>query len=255
MTYDKPHILVVDDDDRLRVLLSKYLSEQGFMVTAAANAVEARGKLAAFIFDLLILDVMMPGETGLELLESLNGINLRSSATRAEHLNDANPRFARPDNTTPILMLSAMGEAEDRINGLELGAEDYLTKPFEPKELVLRIRAILRRVSAQEEKSQVIQFGAFRFDLANLQLKRADEIIYLTSNEALMLKLLAQQIGTPISREDLSRLMPNSGNERSVDVQMVRLRKKIEENDSKPLYIQTIRGAGYVLYAQKAGNI
>ncbi len=231
MTYDKPHILVVDDDDRLRVLLSKYLSEQGFMVTAAANAVEARGKLAAFIFDLLILDVMMPGETGLELLESLK------------------------DNSTPTLMLSAMGEVEDRISGLELGAEDYLTKPFEPKELVLRIRAILRRVSAQEEKSQIIQFGAFRFDLANLQLKRADEIIYLTSNEALMLKLLAQQIGTPISREDLSRLMPNSGNERSVDVQMVRLRKKIEENDSKPLYIQTIRGAGYVLYAQKAGNL
>lgn len=229
MTYDKPHILVVDDDDRLRVLLSKYLSEQGFMVTAAANAVEARGKLAAFIFDLLILDVMMPGETGLELLASLK------------------------DNNTPTLMLSAMGEAEDRISGLELGAEDYLTKPFEPKELVLRIRAILRRVLAQEEKSQVIQFGAFRFDLANLQLKRADEIVYLTSNEALLLKLLAQQIGTPISREDLSKLMPNSGNERSVDVQMVRLRKKIEENDSKPLYIQTIRGAGYVLYAQRIG--
>lgn len=227
MTDDKPHILVVDDDDRLRSLLSKYLSEQGFMVTAAASAAEARRKLAAFIFDLLILDVMMPGETGFELLASLKS------------------------NYSPVLMLSAMGEVEDRINGLELGAEDYLNKPFEPKELVLRIRAILRRVSAQEEKSQTIQFGAFRFDLANLQLKKEEEVIYLTSNEALMLKLLAEQAGTPVSREDLSKLMPGSSNERSIDVQMVRLRKKIEENDSKPLYIQTVRGAGYVLYAQK----
>ncbi len=231
MTYDKPHILVVDDDDRLRSLLSKYLSEQGFLVTAAANAAEAREKLSAFVFDLLILDVMMPGETGLEFLASLK------------------------NNHTPTLMLSAMGEVEDRISGLELGAEDYLTKPFEPKELVLRIRAILRRVSTQEEKSQILQFGEFRFELSNSQLKRGDEIVYLTSNEALLLKLLAQQAGTPVSREELSKLMPNSGNERSVDVQMVRLRKKIEENDSKPLYIQTIRGAGYVLYAQKAGNI
>lgn len=227
VTSDKPHILVVDDDDRLRLLLSKYLSEQGFMVTSAASAAEARRKMAAFIFDLLILDVMMPGETGLELLASLK------------------------DNSTPVLMLSAMGEAEDRISGLELGAEDYLNKPFEPKELVLRIRAILRRVSAQEEKSLVVQFGAFRFDLANLQLKKDNEIVYLTSNEALILKLLAQQAGTPVSREELSRLMPGSGNERSIDVQIVRLRKKIEENDSKPLYIQTVRGAGYVLYAQK----
>jgi two-component system, OmpR family, phosphate regulon response regulator OmpR len=231
MSHDKPHILVVDDDDRLRLLLSKYLSEQGFMVTAAASAAEARKKLAVFIFDLLILDVMMPEETGLELLASLR------------------------DKKTPVLMLSAMGETEDRISGLELGAEDYLTKPFEPKELVLRIRAILRRTSAHEEKSQIIQFGTFRFDLANLQLKRADEVVYLTSNEALMLKLLAQQAGTPISREELSKLMPGSGNERSIDVQMVRLRKKIEENDSKPLYIQTIRGAGYVLYAQKVSNL
>lgn len=259
MTHDKPHILVVDDDDRLRMLLSKYLMDQGFLVTAAASAAEARGKLTAFIFDLLILDVMMPGETGLEFLASLNNINLRSGVGQDAHLNDTSPRHARPDNHIPILMLSAMSEAEDRISGLELGAEDYISKPFEPKELVLRIRAILRRVSMQEEKSQIVQFGNFRFDLVSSQLKRGDELIYLTSNEALMLKLLAQRAGTPVPRDELVRLMPGSGNERSVDVQMVRLRKKIEENDSKPqntkFYIQTIRGAGYVLYAQKAGNI
>lgn len=231
MAHDKPHILVVDDDDRLRLLLKKYLSEQGFMVTGAASAKEARGKLTAFIFDLLVLDVMMPGESGFELLELLGG------------------------NPTPTLMLSAMGEPEDRIKGLELGAEDYLTKPFEPKELVLRMRAILRRTAVAEEKPQAVQFGAFRFELSNLQLKRDGEIIYLTSNEALMLKLLAQQAGSPVSREELSKLMPGTSNERSIDVQMSRLRKKIEENDSKPLYIQTIRGAGYVLYASKVVNV
>ncbi len=228
MTSDKPHILVVDDDDRLRSLLSKYLRDQGFMVTAAANASEARRKLGAFIFDLLILDVMMPDESGLEFLASLKGERL------------------------PVLMLSAMGEVEDRISGLELGAEDYLTKPFEPKELVLRIRAILRRVSTREEKSLIVQFGDYRFDLGSSQLKRGEEIVHLTSNEVVLLRFLAQQAGTPVSREELSKAMPGSGNERSIDVQMLRLRKKIEENDSKPLYIQTVRGAGYVLYAQKA---
>ncbi len=231
MIHDKPHILVVDDDDRLRSLLSKYLSEQGFMVTSVASAVEARGKLSAFIFDLLILDVMMPTETGLEFLSSW------------------------PDRKIPVLMLSAMGETEDRIKGLELGAEDYLTKPFEPKELVLRIRAILRRVFTHEEKSQIVQFGEYRFDLSNSQLKRGDEVIYLTSNEAALLKALAQQAGTALSREELAKLIGGGGNERSIDVQMLRLRKKIEENDSKPLYIQTIRGAGYVLYGQKSGGL
>jgi two-component system phosphate regulon response regulator OmpR len=231
MAHDKPHILVVDDDDRLRALLSKYLSEQGFMVTAAASAKQARSYLTAFIFDMMVLDVMMPGETGLEFLSSIKGQNI------------------------PVLMLSAMGESEDRISGLELGAEDYLTKPFEPKELVLRIRAILRRVSTQEEKAQIVKFGSYSFDISNSQLKRDGEPVYLTSNEALMLKFLAQQAGNPVSREQLSRLMPSSGNERSIDVQMVRLRKKIEENDSKPLYIQTIRGAGYVLYAQSVGGL
>ncbi len=229
MAEQKPHILVIDDDDRLRSLLSKYLGEQGFTVTAAESAADARKKLSAFIFDLLILDVMMPDETGLEFLSSLH------------------------DKKIPTLMLSAMGEAEDRIKGLELGAEDYLSKPFEPKELVLRIRAILRRVSAQEEKLQTVQFGEYIFDLSNSQLKQKGEIVYLTSSEAALLKALAQNTGTALSREELARLIGGGGNERSIDVQMLRLRKKIEENDSKPLYIQTIRGAGYVLYAQQTG--
>jgi len=230
MAHDKPHILVVDDDDRLRALLIKYLSEQEFIVTAAASAAEARRKLGAFIFDLLILDVMMPGETGLELLASLDAA------------------------ATPVLMLSAMGEAADRISGLEGGAEDYLTKPFEPKELVLRIRAILRRTAAQKEKTALVQFGDLQFDMGAAQLKRGNDIINLTSNEAAMLKLLSARAGEPVSREELSALMPGGGNERSVDVQMSRLRKKIEDGDGKPLYLQTVRGAGYVLYAQKAGG-
>lgn len=227
MMDEKPHILVVDDDDRLRGLLKRYLSEQGFLVTVAANAENARKKLAAFIFDLLVLDIMMPKETGFEFLESLGS------------------------RSFPVLFLSAMAEVDDRVKGLELGAEDYLTKPFEPKELVLRIKVILRRTMTQEQKSQIIQFGEFYFDLSNLRLKRDGKVVYLTSNEAMLLKFLANQPNTPLSREELVKLMSATGNERSVDVQMSRLRKKIEENDSRPVYIQTIRGAGYVLYAKK----
>ena len=224
----KSHILVVDDDDRLRELLNKYLQEQGFLVTTAIDAAQARRKLAWFIFDTIILDVMMPGETGFELLASLSDAQKRS-----------------------VLMLSAMGEAEDRIKGLETGAEDYLSKPFEPKELVLRVKNILRRNAAQHEKSRIVQFGDFRFDVATSQLKRGEEHIYLTSNEIGMLKLLAENAGKPVSRDALSAIMPGSANERTIDVQITRLRKKIEDSDGKPLYLQTVRGAGYVLYTGK----
>lgn len=220
----KPHIIVVDDDDRLRELLRKFLSEQGFMVTAVANADEARAKLAWFIFDAMVLDVMMPGESGLQLLASL------------------------PQSGMPVLMLSAMGEGEDRIKGLETGAEDYLTKPFEPKELVLRIKNMLKRHANRFDKPRLVTFGDYRFDPATSQLKRHDENIYLTSNEVAMLKLLAENGGKPVSREALSNIMPGVGSERAVDVQMTRLRKKIEESEGKPVYLQTIRGAGYVLY-------
>ena len=182
MAEPKAHILVVDDDDRLRALLKKFLREQGFMVTAAADAQEARRKLACFIFDLIILDVMMPGETGFDLLASLAD-DVRGSA----------------------LMLSAMGEADDRIVGLETGAEDYLVKPFEPKELVLRIKTILRRKSLLQEKSQIIGFGEYRFDMPPRSSSAGEENIALTSNEMAMLKLLAENAGKPVSREELSK--------------------------------------------------
>lgn len=225
MAEQKTHILVVDDDDRLRSLLKKFLSEQGFMVTVAADANEARRKLAWYAFDLMVLDVMMPGESGFELLKTLKDYPLM-----------------------PVLMLSAMGEAEDRIQGLEIGAEDYLVKPFEPKELVLRIKTILRRSASVGSKAKHVAFGDYRFDLSASQLKRGGENIALTSNELSILKRLAEDAGKPVSREELSKLMPGTGSERAVDVQITRLRKKIEESEGKPVYLQTVRGAGYVLY-------
>ncbi len=232
MAEQKSHILVVDDDDRLRALLQKFLHEQGFLVTVAQDAAEARRKLEWFVFDTIILDVMMPGETGFELLESFGDVQ-----------------------KSKVLMLSAMGEAEDRIKGLEHGAEDYLVKPFEPKELVLRVKNIMRRQSLRREKERLVTFGQFRFDLTTSQLKRGDENVYLTSSEVIILKLLAENAGKPVSRDELSAVMSGSGvstgNERTVDVQITRLRKKIEDSEGKPLYLQTVRGAGYVLYTGK----
>lgn len=231
MPEPKPHILVVDDDDRLRALLKKFLHEQGFMVTVAADAAEACRKLGRFAFDLMILDVMMPGQSGVEML----------SARRAEI-------------AMPVIMLSAMGESDDRIRGLEVGAEDYVSKPFEPKELVLRIRALLRRSTAPQPRARTVCFGEYRFDLATSQLRRGDILIALTSAETAMLKLLADNAGKPVSREELAKQMQGAPNERAIDVQVTRLRKKIEESEGKPIYLQTIRGAGYVLYAEGAAT-
>lgn len=225
MSQEKPHILVVDDDNRLRQLLAKFLSEQGYMVTGAADAAEARRKLEWFVFDLMVLDVMMPGETGISLLKSL-----------------ANK------NHTPVLMLSAMSEAHDRILGLETGAEDYLTKPFEPKELLLRLKTILRRQQTGSAAARSLAFGDYVFDMTANQLLLNGKPVALTTNEAILLKALAEVAGQPVSREALAERMPGGGSERSVDVQINRLRKKIEETDGKPMYLQTVRGAGYVLY-------
>lgn len=223
---DKTHVLVVDDDDRLRALLKKFLREQDFIVTAVHDVQQARRAMAWFTFDVIVLDVMMPGETGLEFLATLP--------------TDKRPR---------VLMLSAMGEAHDRIKGLEFGADDYLPKPFEPKELVLRIKTILRRTPTPAETTSHVAFGEYVFDTTNNQLTRANALVHLTSSELALLKLLVTRAGTPITREELAKHIPGAANERSIDVQITRLRKKIEAGD-KPVHLQTVRGAGYVLYAK-----
>ena len=226
MSDAEPHLLVVDDDARLRELLRHYLSGSSFRVTTAADAREARANLASFAFDLVVLDVMMPGESGLDLTREMRG--------------PGRPRL-------PILLLTAMGEPEDRVAGLEVGADDYLAKPFEPRELVLRIRNILERRLTAPEEEPGLRFGPFRFDPARGELFRADEIVRLTAAEATLLALLAASPGEAVSREDLSQSAQFSGNVRNVDVQMTRLRRKIEPDPRYPRYLQTVRGVGYAL--------
>jgi two-component system phosphate regulon response regulator OmpR len=224
METEAPHILVVDDDKRLRALLHKYLTEQGFRVTAASNGGDARARMAALEFDMLVLDVMMPGETGLELTRAL-----------------------REDSAVPVLLLTARGEAEDRIAGLESGADDYLTKPFEPRELVLRINAILRRTQEPEGPEMgKINFGAYEFDLDREELTKAGRYVRLTAAEASLLKALARRARQSVDRETLSAESPMSGSGRAVDVQVTRLRRKIEEDPKFPRYVRAVRGVGYV---------
>ena len=223
----EPHLLVVDDDERLRELLRRYLSENGFRVTVAAGAPEARANLAGFAFDLIVLDVMMPGESGLDLTGALRS-------------DERIPRI-------PVLLLTAMSEPEDRVNGLEQGADDYLANPFEPRELVLRIRNILERRGAADDAARSVRFGAFRFDLARAELFRGGEIVRLTAAEAGLLTSLAVRAGQAVSREDLSQSAQFRGNIRNVDVQMTRLRRKIELDPRYPRYLQTVRGTGYAL--------
>jgi two-component system, OmpR family, phosphate regulon response regulator OmpR len=227
MSEIEPHLLVVDDDPRLRELLRRYLSESGFRVTAAADAEEARGALASFAFDLVVLDVMMPGESGLDLTRAL----------RAE----GQPR------RLPILLLTAKAEPEDRVNGLEQGADDFLAKPFEPRELVLRIRNILERVAPPEPTEKAVRFGGFRFDLLRGELSRGDNVVHLTAAETGLLAALAAKAGQAVSREDLSQSAQFRGNVRNVDVQMTRLRRKVEVDSRYPRYLHTVRGTGYVL--------
>jgi len=226
----EPHLLVVDDDARLRELLRRYLTDSGFRVTGAASAREARARLASFAFDLIVLDVMMPGENGLDLTRAL-----RTERTAA--------------GPVPVLLLTAMAEPEDRINGLEQGADDFLAKPFEPRELVLRIRNILQRRPAIEEPAPPpdIRFGAFRFDPARTELFRGDELVRLTAAETALLSSLAQRAPQAVSREELSQSTQFSGNVRNVDVQMTRLRRKLERDPRNPRYLQTVRGTGYAL--------
>lgn len=224
MSADLTHILAVDDDDRLRELLKKFLSENGFRVSVARDAADARTKLAALEFDLMVLDLMMPGESGLDLAADI-----------------------RKTNPIPILMLTAMAESENRISGLEKGADDYLTKPFEPRELLLRINNILRRQPGLIESQIDIQMGDVLFDQNHDTLSRNGELIRLTSIEASLLKVLAEQPNNILSREELIERTGAAGGGRAVDVQVTRLRRKIEQDPRLPRYLQTVRGKGYVL--------
>lgn len=226
---DPAHILVVDDDARLRALLQRFLTEQGFRVSTAENAAAARAALADMAFDLLVLDVMMPGETGLEL----------TAALRAE------------GQEVPILMLTARGAPDDRIAGLEQGVDDYLAKPFDPRELALRIRTILRRaapVPAAPHSLSPMQIGNRWFDIERAELRGPDGIIRLTGGEAALLQALARRAGDILSREDIGEALgtPDAG-ERAIDVQVTRLRRKVEPDPREPRFIQTIRHRGYVL--------
>ncbi len=226
MSEGLPHILVVDDDNRLRELLRKYLADNGFVVATARDAAEARAQLDALCFDLIVLDVMMPGETGLELTASL-----------------------RKTSAIPILLLTARGEPDDRIAGLEAGADDYLAKPFEPRELVLRLNSILRRAPppASAEPPRTLKLGRWTYHPERDELRAGDEILRLTTAEAALMRVLAAAPGTVLSREDLTGRADIDGNARSVDVQVTRLRRKIEDDPRQPRYLHTVRGGGYTL--------
>jgi two-component system phosphate regulon response regulator OmpR len=224
------HLLIVDDDERIRTLLKKFLMRHGFLVTAARDAAHARRILLGLDFDLIVLDVMMPGEDGLTLTASL-----------------------RETMQTPILLLTAKGETGNRIEGLEAGADDYLPKPFEPKELLLRINAILRRMpesKPEDTAPKVLSLGHNRYDMERGELWQGDALVRLTATEIQLMKIFAGQPGEPMSRarlvEELGRDR-GQAQERAVDVQITRLRRKIEVNPKQPQYLQTVRGAGYML--------
>ena len=230
MTALDAHLLIVDDDERIRDLLKKFLMRNGFLVTAARDAAHARRVLSGLDFDLIVMDVMMPGEDGITLTRSL-----------------------RETKQTPILLLTAKGETENRIAGLEAGADDYLPKPFEPKELLLRINAILRRMPetpAEDTVPKILHLGAIRYDIDRGELWQGDAPIRLTATESQLMKIFSAQPGEPVSRaklvEDLGRDR-GQAQERAVDVQITRLRRKIESDPKQPRYLQTVRGAGYML--------
>ena len=221
---DAPHILVVDDDERILDLLSGYLRQNGYRVDQACDGQAARAKMAGLAYDCLVLNVMMPGESGFDIAEDL-----------------------RKKSDIPILMLTARAEPEHRVKGLELGVDDYMPKPFEPRELLLRLQNILRRRSSPKTKAGEVCFGPFTFDLRRNELKRDGEPIRLTDKEREVLREFALSGGEPVSREDLAKLGEYE-NERAVDVQINRLRQKIETDPANPAYLHTVRGKGYVLY-------
>ena len=225
MKLDLSHILVVDDDKRILELINDYLNKNNFRVSTADNAIKAREKIENIEFDLIILDIMMPGESGLSLTDSLKKNNFK----------------------TPILLLSALGNPEDRIKGLEIGASDYLTKPFEPKELLLRIKNLIQKNKYSKLNKKVIKFGPYSFNLKNEILKKDGKVFFLNSSETKLLSILAKNEGKPIFRHNLSNILNITNSSRALDVQITRLRNKIEKNKKFPTYIQTVRGRGYVL--------
>ncbi len=226
-----PHLLIVDDDERIRSLLQQFLVQSDYLVSTAEDAEQARTLLSAIEFDLIILDVMMPGQDGISFTGELRTFQ----------------------NNTPILLLTARGETEDRIKGLEAGADDYLPKPFEPKELLLRINAILRRMPDLKEDQMMpktLSLGHLKYDVARNELWEGENQIRLTTTESQLMKIFTSALGEPISRVDLVTSLGrdiSSAQDRAIDVQITRLRRKIEVNPSQPRYLQTVRGAGYML--------
>jgi two-component system phosphate regulon response regulator OmpR len=220
------HLLVADDDPRLRDLLKQFLTRNGFLVTTAADGTEAENQLASIAFDMGVFDVMMPGVSGLDLTRRL-----------------------RKRSAMPVLLLTARGEPADRIAGLETGADDYLAKPFEPDELLLRIRAILRRAPSAPLPTAPsnVAFGPFLFNFAREELTRDGEVLRLTTAEIALLRALAEHADRPLNREELIERARVDGGERTVDVQVTRLRRKLEDDPRNPRWIQTVRGAGYIL--------
>ena len=222
---EKPHILVVDDDTKIRELLKKYLIENNYLVTTAFDAGDARAKLMQLQFDLLVLDIMMPGETGLELTNSI-----------------------KKTVKTPIIFLTAMGEVEDRVSGLEIGADDYLPKPFEPKELILRIKNILNKTKVKNQK-KIIEFDNIKINLSKLLIIQNKKEFKINNTEKIILEKMINAPGQTFSRESIGKLI-DLDKERSIDVIITRLRKKIEIDPKNPKYLQTIRGTGYVLWIE-----
>jgi len=222
---DAPHVLIVDDDQKIRDLLARFLGDQGFRITTASDSATARAAMRGLAFDLVLLDVMMPGENGLDLARDLK-------ATR----------------NVPICMLTALSDPEQRIAGLETGVDDYISKPFEPRELVLRLNNILRRGRAgPAPQGDEVRMGAYTFHVGRGELKKGEESIKLTERERDLLRQFALRAGTPIQRHELSS-DDSTGSERAIDVQINRLRRKIEIDPSNPVYLQTVRGKGYILY-------
>jgi two-component system phosphate regulon response regulator OmpR len=230
---EAPHVLVVDDDRRLRDLLARFLGDHGYRVTTAASAAEADSRLGHLVFDAMVLDIMMPGENGFDFARRL-----------------------RKGSQIPILMLTARTDSSDRINGLELGVDDYLAKPFEPRELILRLGNILRRTAQPEtpvapQRPDYVRFGPFIFGLARGELRQGEEFIRLTEREREILTALAERAGEHVPREQLAA-QGSAANDRTIDVQINRLRRKIERDPADPLYLQTVRGVGYRLVTDRA---